>query len=56
MTILHDLTTSQLKHIISIKEQIEKLHSQIESIAVDAGEMPTPTELRNARGVAAKKD
>jgi len=33
MTNLHDLTTSQLNRIIAIKEQIETLQGEIESIA-----------------------
>jgi hypothetical protein len=33
MTNIADLTTSQLNNIIAIKEQIEKLQSQIDSIA-----------------------
>ena len=45
MTNLHDLTTSQLNRIIAIKEQIETLQGQIESIAVGGGggEVPTPS-------------
>jgi hypothetical protein len=35
-----NLTSSQLNQIIAIKEQIETLQSQIESIA--GGEVPTP--------------
>jgi hypothetical protein len=41
MTNLTDLTTSQLQQIIAIKEEIEKLQSQLESIA-GGGEVPTP--------------
>ena len=38
-----DLTTTQLTQIIAIKEQIEALQSQIESIAGGGeGEVPTP--------------
>jgi hypothetical protein len=37
-----NLTTSQLTQIIAIKDQIETLQSQIESIA-GGGEIPTPT-------------
>ena len=41
MTRLTDLTTSQLNQIIAIKEQIEALQSQIESIA-GGGEVSSP--------------
>ena len=41
MTDFRDLTTSQLKSIIAIKEQIEALQSQIDSI-VGGGEVPSP--------------
>jgi phage protein D len=37
-----NLTTTQLNQIIAIKEQIEALQSQIDSIAADGGEVPTP--------------
>ena len=37
-----NLTTTQLNQIIAIKEQIEALQSQIDSIAADGGEIPTP--------------
>jgi hypothetical protein len=36
------LTTTQLNQILAIKEQIEAMHSQIESIAAGGGEVPTP--------------
>jgi hypothetical protein len=36
-----NLTTNQLNEIIAIKEQIEKLQGQIESIA--GGEVPSPS-------------
>jgi hypothetical protein len=42
MTNLHDLTTSQLHRIIAIKEQIETLQGELESIAGDGGEIPSP--------------
>jgi hypothetical protein len=42
MTNLANLTTSQLKSIISIKEQIETLQGQIDSIVSGGGEVPTP--------------
>jgi hypothetical protein len=38
---LSSLTTTQLNNIIAIKEQIEALQSQLDSIA-DGGEVPTP--------------
>jgi len=49
MTNLHDLTTSQLNRIIAIKEQIETLQGEIESIAGDGGEVPSPFPGDNPR-------
>jgi len=44
MTKLTDLTTSQLHSIIAIKEQIETLQGQIDSIAAGGGgEIPIPS-------------
>ncbi|MGA2544652.1 MAG: hypothetical protein ABSG78_24135 [Verrucomicrobiota bacterium] len=45
MTNLRDLTTSQLRGIIAIKQQIEALQGQIESIVAgsDGGEIPIPS-------------
>jgi hypothetical protein len=44
MTNLTDLTTSQLHSIIAIKEQIETLQGQIDSIAAGGGgEIPIPS-------------
>ena len=44
MTNLKDLTTNQLKDIIAIKEKIETLQREIESITVDGGgEIPIPS-------------
>jgi phage protein D len=40
-----ELTTNQLNQIIAIKEQIEALEGQIESIA-HGGEVPTPFTLQ----------
>ena len=40
MTNLINLTTAQLHRIIAIKEQIEKLQGQLDSIA--GGEIPVP--------------
>ena len=40
---LKDLTTAQLTRIISIKEQIESLQAEIDSIASGGGEVPVPT-------------
>jgi len=37
-----ELTTTQLNQIIALKEQIETLQSEIDSIA--EGEVPTPTD------------
>lgn len=39
---LGNLTTSKLKTIINIKEQIEALQSQIDSITAGGGEIPIP--------------
>jgi hypothetical protein len=46
MTNLTDLTTGQLHRIIAIKEQIETLQGQIDSLAVGGGEKPSPTALQ----------
>lgn len=53
MTKLTNLTTSQLNQIIALKEQIEALQSQIESIAGGgevaspfAGEAPAPAKRK----------
>jgi hypothetical protein len=43
MTNLKDLTTGQLHRIIAIKQQIETLQGEIDSIA--GGEVPTPRTL-----------
>jgi hypothetical protein len=46
MTKLNDLTTAQLRNIITIKEQIETLQAQLEAIAADGDggrEIPAPT-------------
>ncbi len=43
MTNIADLTTSQIQRIIAIKERIEELQSQIESIAGGGGEISTPS-------------
>jgi hypothetical protein len=40
MTNLTNLTTTQLRQIIALKEQIEALQTQLDSIA--GGEVPTP--------------
>jgi len=45
MTNLADLTTSQLLRILAIKEQIEALQSQIDSIAAGGGEIPSPAAV-----------
>jgi hypothetical protein len=46
MTNLSDLTTSQLRKIVAIKEQIEALQSRLDSIAAGDGEIPTPATLK----------
>ena len=45
MTNLTSLTTSQLRSIIAIKEQIEALQGQIDSIAGGEGEIPSPSSV-----------
>jgi hypothetical protein len=47
-TNLADLTNGQLKRIIAIREQIQALHGQIESIAAGGGggEVPTPPPVK----------
>jgi phage protein D len=42
---LANLTTSQLHRIIAIKEQIEALQGQIDSIAGGGGEIPSPSSV-----------
>ena len=44
MTNLSSLTTGQLHRILAIKEQIEALQSQIQSIA-GGGEIPIPSPV-----------
>ncbi len=43
---LKDLTTSQLNRIIAIKEQIETLQCQIDSIVVGGEEIPSVTAVK----------
>ena len=43
MTNITSLTTSQLNRIIAIKQKIEALQGQIESIAGGGGEMQIPS-------------
>jgi hypothetical protein len=45
MTTLASLTTSQLRRILAVKEQIETLQSQIDSIAAGGGEIPIPSSV-----------
>src|SRR5208283_6060144 len=49
MTNLTDLTTSQLKSIIAIKEQIEALQGQIDSIVAGGGEIPIPSAVETPK-------
>lgn len=37
-----NLTATQLSQIIAIKEQIEEIHGQIDSITAGGGEIPIP--------------
>jgi hypothetical protein len=53
MTNLTNLTVNQLHRIISIKERIEALQSQIDSIADGGGEIPIPSA--EEAGVPAKR-
>ena len=54
MTNLTDLTTSQLHRIISIREQIEKMQSQIASIAGDGGiSSPPAAKVKKKRRMSA---
>jgi hypothetical protein len=49
MTKLTDLTTGQIQRIIAIKEQIEALQSQVDSIVADGGggdTVPTSSAVR----------
>jgi len=50
-----DLTVGQLNQIISIKEQIQVLRGQIESVVNDGGEIPIPFsgETRKKRRMSA---
>jgi hypothetical protein len=50
---LSQLTTSQLHRIIAIKEQIESLQSQIDSIAGGGGETPAPSAPVKKGGMSA---
>jgi len=45
MTNLSNLTTGQLHRILAIKEQIEALQGEIESIAAGGGEIPIPSSI-----------
>jgi hypothetical protein len=46
MTNLTDLTTGQLRRIIAIKQQIETLQGEIDSLVADGGGMPSPFDLK----------
>jgi uncharacterized membrane protein len=46
MTNLSSLTTTQLRQVLALKEQIEALQSQLESIV--GGEVPTPATEEEA--------
>jgi hypothetical protein len=45
MTKLNDLTTAQILQIIAVKEQIETLQGQIDSIIDSGGEVPSPSTV-----------
>ena len=45
MTKINDLTTAQLQRIIAIKEQIEALQGQVDSIVEGGGEVPAPSTV-----------
>jgi hypothetical protein len=55
MTNLIDLTTSQLSRIIAIKERIETLQRELNSIAGDGGELPMPLKSKKRRMSAAAR-
>jgi len=45
MTNLTDLTTSQLRRIIGLKQEIEAIQARIDSIAAGDGEPPAPLDI-----------
>jgi hypothetical protein len=49
-TNIADLTTNQLKSILALKEQIQTLQSQLDSIAGGDGEIPSPGKAPKKRG------
>jgi phage protein D len=49
MTNLTSLTTSQLHRIIAIKEQIEALQGQIDSIAGGGGQIPSLSAVESTK-------
>ena len=55
MTNINNLTTSQLNRIIVLKEKIEELQAQIDSLANDGGEIPSPISIQEPkkRGMSA---
>ena len=52
MTNLYDLTTSQLNRVIAIKEQIERLQSELQSIAENGQTLPA-VSVGKKRGMSA---
>jgi phage protein D len=42
MTNLHDLTVAELRKVVAIKEQIEALQSELDSVAGSVAEVPEP--------------
>ena len=55
MTKLNDLTTNQLRGILAIKEQIEALQGQVDSIIAGGGEIPIPSARVEATAPAKRK-
>src|SRR5271170_3778114 len=49
MTKLNDLTISQLNRVIAIKEQIESLQGQLDSITPDGGSNGAPTAFATTK-------
>jgi trehalose/maltose hydrolase-like predicted phosphorylase len=46
---ISNLTTAQLNQIIDLKEQIEALQSQLDSIVDSGGEIPIPSKLKGGK-------
>lgn len=53
MATFHDLTTTQLKQAVQIREQIDSLQAKLD--AVLGGSSPTPTKAKRTMSAATKK-